>query len=83
MPQGMASACHWLLVAAAAIQAGTRGIPLDAEDTGLLMGIPIQRIVRTSAASEESLEYPSELGSMVLPAAPELASARAGNGMRR
>ena len=44
MPQGMASACHWLLVAAAAIQAGTRGVPLDAEDTGLLMGIPINAV---------------------------------------
>ena len=44
MPQGMASASHWLLVAAAAIQAGTHGIPLDAEDTGLLMAIPVNAV---------------------------------------
>jgi hypothetical protein len=44
MPQGMASACHWLLVAEAAIHAGTLGIPLDAEDTGLLMAIPVNAV---------------------------------------
>ncbi|MGH3217467.1 MAG: hypothetical protein ACRDPY_01840 [Streptosporangiaceae bacterium] len=40
MPQGMAGACHWLLVTAAALQAGTHGSPLDAEDTELLMAVP-------------------------------------------
>jgi hypothetical protein len=55
MPQGMASACHWLLVAAAAIQAGTRGVPLGAEDTGLLMGIPVNAVPpRSVPAGPES-----------------------------
>jgi hypothetical protein len=44
MPQGMASACHWLLAATAVIEAGTQGIPLDAGNTGLLMAIPVNTI---------------------------------------
>ena len=48
MPQGMASACHWLLVAAATIRAGTHGSPLDAGDTELLMAIPVNVVARRS-----------------------------------
>ena len=48
MPQGMASACHWLLVAAATIRAGTHGSPLDAGDTELLMAVPVNVVARRS-----------------------------------
>ena len=40
-PHGMADASRWLLVAAAAIQAGVRGRPVSPSGTGLLMAIPV------------------------------------------
>ena len=59
MPQGMASACHWLLVAAATIRAGTHGSALDAGDTELLMSVPVNVVARRSPPA--GLETAAEL----------------------